>query len=115
MTAEIKEREEITEQPQRPQKSVIFGREALTISARGQKEYATQVFNYNHIREIRLDIEKNEVKILTTFDDAYYRVFSDNSEKAKENALFFYNSLMNATLRLEKKDIENLKNNKKVR
>ena len=83
----------------------IIGKHALLQIAQGKKEIASQVFVYDQIREIRVDMEKLEVRVLMTYDEAYFRVFAANpnaedKEKARESVLRFYNELVSASMKL---------------
>ena len=97
-------------------KNTIIGKSALLITARGKTEVAAQVFNYDSLREVRLDMENREIKILMNYDQSYYRVFqvqpAEDNEKAIEEAnqkLFkFYNDLLYAAMKLTKEEVENL-------
>ncbi len=107
---------ETKEKKQQIGKNTIIGKSALLITARGQKEVAAQVFNYDSLREVRLDMENKEIKILMNYDQSYYRVFQvqadETNEKAVEEAnqkLFkFYNDLLYAAMKLTKEEVENL-------
>ncbi|NQX83250.1 MAG: hypothetical protein HRS50_00855 [Mycoplasmataceae bacterium] len=93
----------------------IIGKHALILIAKGEKEIASQIFVYNHIREIRVDIENLEVKVLMSYDSSYFRVLKITSTKilSKEKALNividFYNNLLNASIKLTPEEIENIK------
>lgn len=92
----------------------IIGKHALIVAARGNTEMAAQVFVYDQIREIRLNLEKLEVRILMTYDKDYFKVFSINNENIpKERAIEltsnFYNNLLNASMKLSEEEIENLR------
>lgn len=93
----------------------IIGKHALLIAAKGNVELAAQIFVYDQMREVRLDLEKLEVRVLMTYDKDYFRVFSVkvndniNMERAKELVLNFYNNLLNASMKLTKEEIENLR------
>lgn len=93
----------------------IIGKHALILVARGLKEVAAQVFVYDHIREIRVDTEEFEVKILMDYDESYFRVFKiqPNNEVTKEQTLKivleFYNNLLNASMKLTDVEIKNIR------
>lgn len=93
----------------------IIGKHALILVAKGQKEIAAQIFVYDHFREIRVDIEKLEVKILMDYDDSYFRVFRMIIEKeitkemAVKQTLDFYNNVLNASMKLTKEEVKNIK------
>ena len=101
-------------------RNTIIGKSSLLITARGQKELASQVFNYDLIREIRLDLENKEIKLLMTYDESYYRVFQTvpetdsekDTQEAQQKLLRFYNDLLHATMKLTAEEVENL--NKQV-
>lgn len=94
----------------------IIGKNALILVAKGKKEIASQIFVYDHIREIRVDTEEFEVKILMDYDDSYFRVLKVNlNEKISEKealkiSLDFYNNLLNASMKLSKEEMESFKN-----
>ncbi|BDV02370.1 MAG: hypothetical protein HPAVJP_2590 [Candidatus Hepatoplasma vulgare] len=107
-----------------PSRKTIIGSKALLISAIGEHEFATQIFDFTKIREIRADLDALEVKILTTFDDSFYRVFKINLENSEDKEKFeegkkvlikFYNDLLNASMRFSKEEIEQLSKNIKER
>lgn len=96
----------------------IIGKHALIIAAKGQTELAAQVFVYDQIREVRVDLEKLEVRVLMAYDKDYFRVFSVSTneniteERGKELVLNFYNNLLNAAMKLSPEEIANLRNQK---
>lgn len=105
-------------------RKTIIGSKALMISAAGEHELATQIFEFTKIREIRVDLDNLEVKILTTFDDSFYRVFKvkiedledkEKIEEGKKILIKFYNDLLNASMRFSKEEIEQLSKNLKER
>ena len=95
----------------------VIGRHALIIAARGESELASQIFNYDFIREVRLDLEILEVKVLMTYDDAFFRVFSikpkdekkESLKEAQDMVIKFYNDLINASMKLTKEELENIR------
>jgi hypothetical protein len=100
------------------QKRRILGRHALAVSISGQNAGATQIYNYDQIREIRLDIENLEVQVLMTYEEAYIRVFDvpfkeklneEQLKEAKGRVLKFYNDLITASLKFTPEEIENIK------
>ncbi len=95
-------------------KKTIIGKHGLLLVARGETEIASQLFVYDDVREIRVDLKKLEVKLLMNFDESYYRVFAiklpvDSSAEQKEHAkntiLKFYNDLVNASLKLTQEEL----------
>ncbi|NOQ50088.1 MAG: hypothetical protein GQ557_00285 [Mycoplasmataceae bacterium] len=95
-------------------KKTIIGKHALILIVRGEKELASQVFVYDQIREVRANLETMEVKVLMSYDEAYFRVFSlpvekDWSEaeikKNQENILKFYNNLLNAASKFSHEEL----------
>jgi len=96
----------------------IIGKNSLVLVAQGQKQLAAQIFNYDQIREIRMDFDDLEVKVLLFCDDSYHRVFkielSDQMdfEEAKKLTFNFYNNFLNASMKLSKEEIDNLKKQK---
>jgi len=103
-------------------RKTIIGKHALIQVAQGQKEIAAQLFVYDQIREIRVDMEKFEVKVLMTYDEAYFRVFAakpeeteEGKEKAKTAVLKFYTELVNASMKLTDEEKENLKKQAEAR
>jgi hypothetical protein len=95
----------------------ILGRNALAITVSGPTAGAAQIFNYDMIREIRMDLEELDVKVLTTYDRDYLRVFKiENAEmlneeqlkQARGQVLKFYNDLITASMKFSKEEIENL-------
>ncbi len=93
----------------------IIGKHALIIAAKGNTELAAQIFVYDQIREVRVDVEKFEVRVLMAYDKDYFRVFSvqpnENvtAEKARELVINFYNNLLNASMKLTPEEVANLK------
>lgn len=98
-------------------RQTVIGKNALVIAGVGEKQMAAQVFNYSDVREIRLDLEKFEVKLLMNYDDAYFRVYSANPDmanqeqvtKATQMVTKFYNDLINASMKLTEEELENIK------
>ena len=98
------------------QKRRIIGKNALAITLSGEKAGAAQIFNYDFIREVKMDIENLEVRVLMTYDDAYHRVFdvdkskltAEQVEQIKAQVLKFYNDLITASMKFSKEEIENL-------
>lgn len=98
-------------------RQTVIGKHALVLIARGDTEIASQIFVYDHMREIRIDIKNFEVKVLMNYDEAYFRVFSvkphseapEDQEKAKEIVLKFYNDLVNASIKLTPEEAKHLK------
>ena len=94
-------------------KRTIVGKNALVIAGVGKEEMAAQVFNYEQVREVRLDMVNLEVKLLMSYDESYFRVFSINAPtnteeektKAKSTVLRFYNDLVNASMRMTKEEM----------
>lgn len=97
----------------------IVSKHALILMGRGEKEVAAQVFVYDHIREIRADVEKLEVRLLMDYDKNYHRVFKVevNENITKDHAIKlvidFYNKLLNASMKLSDEERENLLNQRK--
>ncbi|BDU67587.1 MAG: hypothetical protein TYPL_2400 [Candidatus Tyloplasma litorale] len=97
----------------------IIGKHALILTGRGKTEIASQIFVYDHIREVRVDIEKLEVKVLMNYDEAYFRVYKVeitkelNKEAAVKMVLDFYSKLLNASMKFSKEELENLEKNRK--
>ncbi len=93
----------------------IIGKNALILMARGKTEIASQIFVYNQIREVRVNIDLLEVKVLMLGDDSYHRVFKVETsetlpiEKARTLVLSFYNNLLNASMKLSKEEIDSIK------
>ncbi len=96
-------------------KKTILGKKSLILIAQGEKEIAAQIFLFEKIREVRVNVETLEVKLLMTFDEAYFRVFSISTpedatpklkEKAKANVLKFYNDLLNAASQFTPEDLK---------
>lgn len=98
----------------------LISKHALILMARGEKEIASQVFVYDHMREIRADVEALEVKVLMDYDQNYHRVFKVDVKNEEERpmavkmVLDFYNNLLNASMKLTEEEIENLKNQKEA-
>lgn len=94
----------------------IIGSKALMLAARGEKEMAAQIFDYTLIREVRADLDELEVKILTTYDDSFYRIFKvkleehteEKIEEGRKLLIKFYNDLLNATMRFSKEEMKQL-------
>ncbi len=92
----------------------VISKHALILMARGKTEIASQVFVYDHIREIRADIEALEVKILMDYDQNFFRVFKVevnehiSKEEAVKMVLDFYNKLLNASMKLSEEERDNL-------
>ncbi len=100
----------------------IIGKHALVLAARGETELASQIFVYDQIREIRMSLKDLEVKVLMTYDEAFYRVFiikpKDDTEESRKNAeetvLKFYNDLLNASMKLTPEELENIKKQQEI-
>lgn len=98
----------------------IIGKHALIIAAKGQTELAAQVFVYDQIREVRVDLEKLEVRVLMAYDKDYFRVFAVQPnenltiERAKEIVVNFYNNLLNASMKLSEEEVKNLRNQQAI-
>ncbi len=96
----------------------IIGKNSLILVAQGKSQLAAQIFNYDQIREIRMDLEDLEVKILLSCDESYHRVYKIKIndkitlDEAKKSVFAFYNNLLNASMKLSKEEIENLKKQK---
>lgn len=98
-------------------RQTVIGKNALVIAGVSEKQMAAQVFNYSDVREVRLDLENFEVKLLMNYDDAYFRVYSSSPDMEKEDQVVkatqmttkFYNDLINASMRLSKDELENIK------
>jgi hypothetical protein len=98
-------------------RQTVIGKHALILVARGETEIASQIFVYDHIREVRVDLKNLEVKVLMNYDDAFFRVFSikpqsDSEEHAKhaqQVVLKFYNDLVNASIKLTPEEAKHLK------
>lgn len=92
----------------------VVSKHALILMGRGNTEIASQIFVYDHMREIRADIENMEVRVLMDYDESYHRVFKVevNEQVTKEQAvklvLDFYNNLLNASMKLSDEERENL-------
>lgn len=110
-------------------KQRLILKNALIINARGTKEIASQIFRYDKMREVRLDLDKLEVKVLMSYDESYFRVINDkdikqsSGEKSKDEIvrklMTFYNQLLSSAMQLSPEEMENLKKqrealNKKV-
>lgn len=93
----------------------IIGKHALILVARGQNEIASQIFVYDHIREIRADITTLEVKVLMDYDTSFFRVFKViptkelDKEKATKLIIDFYNNLLNASMKLTAEEVQNIR------
>ncbi len=98
----------------------VVAKHALILMGRGQKEIAAQIFVYDHMREIRVDIENFEVKVLMDYDPNFHRVFKVdvNENITKEQAikltLDFYNNLLNASMKLSEEEMKNLAEQRKA-
>ena len=98
------------------QKRRIIGKNALAITLSGEKAGAAQIFNYDFIREIKMDLENLEVTVLLTYDESYHRVFDvdksklspEQVEQVKAQVLKFYNDLITASMKFSKEEIETL-------
>lgn len=98
-------------------RQTVIGKKALVIAGVGEAQMAAQIFNYSDVREVRLDMDTMEVKLLMNYDDAYFRVYSatpdmKNAEqvaKATEMVTKFYNDLINASMRLSEEEMKNIK------
>ncbi len=92
----------------------VVSKHALILMGRGNTEIASQIFVYDHMREIRADIENMEVRVLMDYDNSFYRVFkvevNENitKEQATKMVLDFYNNLLNASMKLSDEERENL-------
>ncbi len=92
----------------------VVSKHALILMGRGNTEIAAQIFVYDHMREIRADLEKLEVRVLMDYDNAFHRVFKVevNEKVTKEEAtklvLDFYNNLLNASMKLSDEERENI-------
>ncbi len=92
----------------------VVSRHALILMGRGNTEIAAQIFVYDHMREIRVDLENLEVKVLMDYDKDYFRVFkvevNENltKEAAQKIVLDFYNNLLNASMKLSEEEKQNL-------
>jgi hypothetical protein len=101
----------------KPQSRRILGKSALAITLSGPTAGAAQIYNYDHIREVRMDLEKLEVTVLMTYEDAYQRVFNvdainlteEQREIVKKQVLKFYNDLITASMKFTNEEIDNLK------
>ena len=98
----------------------IISKHALILIARGNKEIASQIYVYDHMREIRVDLEALEVKVLMDYDESYHRVFKiEPNEKLNENdarkiVVEFYNNLLNSSMKLTKEEINNISAQRKA-
>ncbi len=98
----------------------VVSKHALILMGRGQTEIAAQIFVYDHMREIRVDLENLEVKVLMNYDSAFHRVFKVevNEKMTKEQAtkltLDFYNNLLNASMKLSEEEMKNLAEQRKA-
>ncbi len=98
----------------------VVSKHALILMGRGQTEIAAQIFVYDHMREIRVDMENLEVKVLMDYDTAYHRVFKVdvNENMTKEQGvkltLDFYNNLLNASMKLSEEEMKNLAEQRKA-
>ncbi len=92
----------------------VVAKHALILMGRGNTEIASQIFVYDHMREIRADLETFEVKVLMDYDTAYHRVFkvevneNISKEQATKLVLDFYNNLLNASMKLSDEERENI-------
>ena len=101
----------------KPFRRTIIGKHALVLVARGELELASQIFVYDQLREIRLNLEDFEVKVLMSYDESYYRVFivkpkddtEEEKKKANDQVIKFYNDLLNATMKLTTEELENIR------
>ncbi len=98
----------------------IISKHALILMGRGNTEIAAQIFVYDHMREIRVDLEQLEVKVLMDYDTAYHRVFkvevNENltKEEATKLVMDFYNNLLNASMKLSDEERANILNQRKA-
>lgn len=98
----------------------VVSKHALILMGRGQTEIAAQIFVYDHMREIRADLEKLEVRVLMDYDDNFHRVFklevseTLTKEDAVKKVLDFYNNLLNASMKLTDEERENILNQRKA-
>lgn len=98
----------------------IVSKHALILMGRGNTEIAAQIFVYDHMREIRVDLEQLEVRVLMDYDTAYHRVFKVelNENMTKEEAtklvLDFYNNLLNASMKLSDEERANILSQRKA-
>ncbi len=96
-------------------KRSIIAKEALFLLAKSETQLASQIFSYDLIREIRVDLKKLEVKVLMTYDEAYFKVYeiklTNEEERSEAEKIInnFYNNLNNAVMRLTQEDIERIK------
>ncbi len=96
-------------------KRSIIAKEALFLLAKSETQLASQIFSYDLIREIRVDLKKLEVKVLMTYDEAYFKVYeiklTNEEERSEAEKIInnFYNNLNNAIMRLTQEDIERIK------
>ncbi len=98
----------------------VVSKHALILMGRGNTEIAAQIFVYDHMREIRVDLENLEVKVLMDYDQNYFRVFkvevNENltKEAATKLVLDFYNNLLNASMKLSDEEMKNLAEQRKA-
>jgi hypothetical protein len=97
-------------------RQTVIGKSALVIAATSEKNMAAQIFNYDDVREVRLDMDSLEVKLLMKYDEAYFRVYSikpqNNTDEAMKAAqaqiMKFYNDLVNASMKITKEELETI-------
>ncbi len=98
-------------------RNTIIGKNQLAIVIANEKEIASQLFNYDDIREIRVSVNDLEVRLLMNYDESYHRVFKviprnntpEERKQAEIQVLKFYNDLMNASMKFTKEELENIK------
>ncbi len=105
-------------------KKTILGKNSLILIAQGEKEVAAQIFQFDKIREVRVNTETLEVRLLMTFDESYFRVYNialaedvsaEDKAKARANVLKFYNDLLNAASQFTSDDLKNFAKQEKSR
>lgn len=98
----------------------VVSKHALILMGRGNTEIAAQIFVYDHMREIRVDLEKSEVKVLMDYDESYHVVYrvtpneNINKDQATKMILDFYNNLLNASMKLSDEEKANIQNQRKA-
>lgn len=95
----------------------ILGKKSLLLLGQGATETASQIFHFKFIREIRMNLNEYEVKVLMTYDQDYYTVLKFNAEsikteaeitKAKADLVTFYNRLLISAADFSEEEVKNL-------
>ena len=95
----------------------ILGKNSLAITLSGPTSGAAQIFNYDQMREVRMDLDKLQVTVLMTYDDSYFRVYNidknivpkEQLTEAKGSVAKFYNDLITAAMKFTPEELENLR------